>query len=82
VELLLIHNSWQSKISDQQVCVILWGSEQEILWLQVAMYDAMVMEVCDSGEGRSHEICGVGFVIVALSANAIKQLASERKIGD
>jgi hypothetical protein len=46
------------------------------------MYDAMVVEICNGGEGRAHEIGGVGFVVVTLSANAVEKLASKRKIGD
>jgi hypothetical protein len=46
------------------------------------MYDAMVVEICNGGEGRAHEIGGVGFVVVTLSADAVEQLASKRKIGD
>lgn len=44
------------------------------------MYDAVIVEVCDCGESRSNQVGGVGLVVVALSTNAIEQLASEGKV--
>jgi hypothetical protein len=45
------------------------------------MYNAMIMEICNGGKGRPHEVGGVGLVVVTLSTNAVKQLASKCKIG-
>jgi hypothetical protein len=81
VELFLVHDSRQSEIGNQQIRIILRGSEQEILWLQVSMYNTMVVEIGNSGESRSHQVGGIGFIVVTFSADAIKKLASKRKVG-
>jgi hypothetical protein len=82
VELLLIHNSGETKIRNQQVCVILWCSEEQVFGLEIAMYNAVIVEICDGGESRSNEIGGVGLVVVAFAANAIEELTTKGKIRD
>jgi hypothetical protein len=82
VELLFIHNSRQSKIRDEEIRIILRCSEQQILRLQVAMHNAVVVEVSDGRKGSSNEISGIRFVVVAFTADAIEQLASKRKVGN
>jgi hypothetical protein len=82
VELLFIHNSRQPKVGNQQIGIVFWCSEQEVLRLQVSMYDAVVVKVCDSRKRGTDEITSVRFVIVALSADAVEKLASKRKVGD
>jgi hypothetical protein len=44
------------------------------------MYDTVVVEVGDSGEGRSNQIGGIGLVVVAFSTDAIEKLSSEREV--
>lgn len=44
------------------------------------MYDAVVVEVCDGGKGGSHEVGGIGLVVVAFPADAVKQLSTKREI--
>jgi hypothetical protein len=46
------------------------------------MYDAMVVEVCDSREGGTDKVASVRFVVVALSADAVKEFTSKREVGD
>jgi hypothetical protein len=46
------------------------------------MYDTVIVEVGDSGESCSNQVGGVGFVVVAFSADAVKQLASKREVGN
>jgi hypothetical protein len=43
VELLLIHDAGQAKISDQKIGVVFRCSEKQILGLQVSVYDSMVV---------------------------------------
>jgi hypothetical protein len=82
VELLLIHNSRQSEIRNQQIRVVLRCSEKKVLGLQISMYDAVVVEVCDSGQGCTHEVGRVGLVIVAFATDAVEELASKREVSD
>ena len=46
------------------------------------MYDTMVVEVGDSAESGSDQIGGVRFVVGALAADAIKELAAESEVRD
>jgi hypothetical protein len=80
VKLLFIHDSAEPKVCDKQICIILWCPEKQILWLEVAMHNAMVMEVCYSRQCSSNEIGSVGFVVGAFSADAVEELSSEREI--
>ena len=40
------------------------------------MDDAVVVEVGDGGEGDADEVCGVAFVVGALAADAVEELAA------
>jgi hypothetical protein len=82
MELLFIHNSRQSKIRNEEIRIILRCSEQQVLRLQVAMHNAVVVKVSDSRKGSSDKISGIRFVVIAFTADAIEQLASKRKVGD
>jgi hypothetical protein len=82
VKLLFIHNSRQSKISNEQVCVILWCPEQQVLGFQISMHNAVIMEVGDSRKCGPNKISRVRLVVITLAADAVEQLASERKVGD
>lgn len=63
VKLLLVHDPGQSEICDQQVGVIFWCSEEEVLGLEIAMYDAMIMEIGYSGKRGTDKVGGIGFVV-------------------
>jgi hypothetical protein len=82
MELLFIHNSRQSEVGNQQISVVFWGSEQQILRLQVSMHDAVVMKVCDSRKCGADKIASIRFVVVALSADAVEQLAAKCEVGN
>jgi hypothetical protein len=49
VKLLLIHYSRQSKIGNQQISVVFRSAKQQVLGFQIAMYNPMVVKVCDGG---------------------------------
>lgn len=81
MKLFFIHNARQSKVSNQQVGIVFWRTEQQVLGLQISVYNSMVVEVGDSGECCSNQVCGIRLVVVALSTDAVEQLASKRKVG-
>ena len=76
VELLLVHDSRQAEVSDEKIGVIFWSPEEQVLWFEVAVDDAVVVEVGDGGESGADEICGVALVIASFSADSIKELAA------
>lgn len=80
--MLLIHNSRESEIGDKQVGIVLWCSEQKVLWLQVPVHDTVVMEICDGRQCGSNQVTGIGFVVVAFATDAVKELAAKGKVGD
>lgn len=45
------------------------------------MYYAVIVKICDSGEGCSNQIGSVRLVVVAFSTDAIEQLSSKCEIG-
>lgn len=45
MKLLFVHNARKTKVGNQQIGVIFWRSEEEILGLKVAMDDAVVVEI-------------------------------------
>ena len=84
-----LHRFAVSSFAEDLRCHVTWRSacrcqdaEQEVLRLQVSMYDAVVVKVCDSRKRGTDKITSVRFVIVALSADAVEKLASKRKVGD
>lgn len=81
MELLFVHDTRQAKVCNQQISVVFGRAEQQILGLQIAVYNAVVVKIRDSGQRRSYEVCCVRLVVVALSADAVEQLASKRKVG-
>ena len=82
VELLLVHYSGETKVGYQEVGVIFWGAEEEVLRLEVAVDDAVVVEICDCGEGCTDQICSVGFVVGAFSADTVEEFTSQCEICD
>lgn len=43
MELLLIHDTAEAEISNQQVGVVFWRSEQQVLWFEIAVDNSMVV---------------------------------------
>lgn len=82
MKLLLVHDSRKSKIGDKQISIVLWCSEQQVLWLQISVHDTVVVEICDSRKSSPDQVAGIGFVVVSLATDAVEELASKRKVGD
>jgi len=80
MELLLVHDAGEAKISDEQISVVLRSTEQQILGLEIAMHNTVVVQIGDGGEGGSNQVGGIRLVVVALAADAIEQLAAEGKV--
>jgi hypothetical protein len=82
VELLFVHDAAEAEVGDEEVGVVFGCAEQKVLGLEVAVYYAVVVEVCDGREGCANEVSCVGFEVGALAADAVKQLAAESKVRD
>lgn len=82
MELLLVHDAGEAEVGNQEVCVVLGGAEKEVFGFEVAVHNAMVMQVSDGGEDSADEIGGVGFVVGPFAADAIEKLPAEGKVGD
>ena len=72
VELLLVHDSRQAEVGYQEVCVVFWSAEEEVFGFEVAVDDAVVVEVGYSREGGPNEVGSVGFVVAAFSTDSIE----------
>lgn len=77
MKLFLIHNPTEAEIRNQQIRVILRGSEKQVLGFEIPVHDAVVVEVSDCAEGGADEVCGVGFVVAAFAADAVEEFAAE-----
>ena len=53
VELLFIHNSRETKVCNEKVGIVFWGSKEEVFWLEVSVDDTVIVEVGYGGESRS-----------------------------
>lgn len=82
VELLLVHDAREAKVGNEQVGVVLGRAEEQVLGLEVAVDDAVVVQVGDGRERRADEVGGVGFVVGALAADAVEELAAEGQVRD
>lgn len=82
VKLLLVHDARQAKVGNEQVGIVLWRAEEQVLGLEVAVHDAMVVQIGDGRKGGAHELRRVGLVVVALAADAVEELAAEGEVGD
>lgn len=80
VKLLFIHDSRKTKVGNEEVCIVFGSAEKEILGLQVAMYNAVIVKVCDSREGGPYEVGSIRLVVGTLSADTVKQLSTEGEI--
>lgn len=54
--LLVVDNTAESKVRNQQLRILRLGAEQQILRLQVSVHDARLMDVLHSGENGPDEI--------------------------
>jgi hypothetical protein len=81
VELFLIHDAAETKVRNQQICIVLGRAKQQVLGFQIAMYDSMIMEVCNSGKNGPHEIGGIRFEVRAFATYSVEELASECEVG-
>ena len=77
VEGFLVHDPAQAKVGNEEICVVFGCSEQQVLGFQVAMDDAVVVEVCDGRECCADQVCCVRLVIAAFAADAVEKLAAE-----
>jgi len=82
VELLFVHDAAEAEVGNQQVGVVFGCTEEKVLGLQVAVYYAVVVEVCDGREGCADQVRCVGFKVGALAADAVEELAAESEVGD
>lgn len=74
---LIIHYSRQAKISNQEIGVVFWRAEKEILGFQVTMNYAVVVEIGYSRQSGAYEVCSVGLVIASLATYSIKELSTK-----
>lgn len=51
--------SAKAKIADHNVCLFAGIPEQQVFWLKVTVDDTTLVEVCDSAEDGSDEICSI-----------------------
>ena len=49
VKSFLVHDPAEAKVGYQQVCIVLGRPKEQVLWLQIAVHDAMVVQ---AGDGR------------------------------
>ena len=45
VELLFVHDTGETEVGDQEVGIVFWCSEKQVFGLEIAMHDAVVVEV-------------------------------------
>lgn len=74
---LIVHYSRQAKIGNQEISIVLWRAEKEVLRFQVTVNDAVVVKVGYSREGSAYEICSVGLVVASLATYSIKKLSAK-----
>lgn len=63
VELFFVHDSRKAKVSDEEVGIVFWGSEEEVFGFEVTVHYTVVVEVSDCGESCTDEVCGVRFIV-------------------
>jgi hypothetical protein len=80
--LLFVHDAAEAEVGDEQVGVVFGGAEEEVLGLEVAVYNAVVVEVCNGREGCADQVRGVGLEVGAFAADAVEELAAESEVGD
>ena len=81
VEGLIVHDTGEAEVGDEEVGVVFRGAEQEVFGLEIPVDDAVVVQVGDGGEGGADQVRCVGFVVVAFAADAVEELAAEGEVG-
>lgn len=57
--LFVVHNSAETKVGDEQFGILGLGAEEEVLRLEIAVYDPGFMNVFNGVQYRSYDICCV-----------------------
>ena len=81
-DLFIVDDSGEAKVGNEQIAVFGLVSEEEVFGFEVAVDDALLMEVDNSLGDGSNNVCSVLFVVVAPLADAVKELATHTEIGD
>ena len=81
MESLFVHNAAEPKVGDEQVGIVFGCSEQQVLRLQIAVDNTMVVQVGDGRQRSAHQVRRVGLVVAALPAYPVEQLAAQREVG-
>lgn len=80
VELLFIHDSGESKISDEEICIVFGSSEEEVFGLEISVHYSVIVEVSNRREGGTNKVCGVRLVVGAFTTYAIEKLTTKSEI--
>ncbi len=57
-------------------------AEEQVFGLEIAMYDALVVEIDDGVGDGANDVGGILLVVVATLADAVEQLAAHAEVGD
>lgn len=80
VKLLLVHDSGKAKVGDEKIGIVLGGAKQQVLGLEIAVNDAVIMQVCHGGQGGPDEVCSIRLVVGSLAADAVEQLTTQGQV--
>jgi hypothetical protein len=81
VELLFVHDARQAKVGDEQVRIVFWRAEEEVLGLQIAVDNAMVVQIGHGGQRRPDQVCGVRLVVAALATYPVEEFSTQGEVG-
>jgi len=81
-QFVFVHNATQTEIGDHNVCILLLGSKQQVLGLQIAMNDTGGVDVLDSAHDSADKVGGVGLIVVSFGTDAVEELATSTKVED
>lgn len=76
MELLFVHYSRETKVGDEEICIVFGSSEQEVFRFEVTVNYTVVVKVGNCGQGCADEICSIGFVVGAFAAYTIEELTA------
>lgn len=82
MEGLFIHDARQTKVGNEQIGIVLGRAEEQILGLEIAMHNAVLVKVGYCGQSSAHQVRSIRLVVAALAAYPIKELASQRQVRD
>lgn len=57
--LFVVHYSAEAKVRNEQFSVLGFGAEEEVLWLQITMYDPGFVNVFDGTQHCSYDSSGI-----------------------